>query len=119
MFDYEDDELKEKVNPNRHVCPVCGKQELAYVPEYHKCVGTRIAIGLFKLLAWGCFILTIIRTLNGITIGEAMEIDTEFLPGIFIFLSAALILKGFVFDEESRTHIQGICKNCGHIWFIT
>lgn len=121
MLDYEDEQLKKNENPKflPHFCPVCGSLELAYVPEYHKCIGKRITIGIFKIVAWICFAIMLFRTLNGLTIGEELRIDNSLEFPFFASLVMILFGKVSVFGEESSTHIQGICKSCGHIWFIT
>ena len=108
MPDYQNNNsLNENPKFLPHFCPVCGSLELAYVPEYHKCIGRRITIGIFKVVALICFVLMLLHKDN--------SLETPFFGSLFMILLGEIS----VFREESSTHIQGICKNCGHIWFIT
>jgi hypothetical protein len=88
-------------------CPVCGNLELAYVTEYHKCVGTRVAMML-------SIILTIISLIDYITRTK----ESVLISWIIIFSILALILYGIIQYIESKTHVKVICPKCCHQWYI-
>ena len=119
FYNDDDDKIKAPPKPKAHICPICGKHEISYVTEYHKCFLGHVVCAVFKILFWVCFAFTIMRTFNGTIIGEPIEIDTEFLFPAIVFLLGGLFAKISTLMDESKTHAQAICKNCGHIWFIT
>ena len=93
--------------PKPITCPHCRSKELAFVTEYHKAIGTRIAFIFIMGIALFCLFSTF---------G-----DNKIFGGIIyavIFGLIAFIVYICVLLEESKTHVQGICKNCGHLWLL-
>lgn len=119
FYNNDGEKIKESPKPKAHICPICGKREISYVTEYHKCFWERVLCAVFTMLFWVCFALVIIKTVDGLIIGKAIEIDTEFLFPAIVFLLGNLFGKISIIRQESKTHAQAICKTCGHIWFIT
>lgn len=89
-------------------CPICGNLELAYVTEYHKCIGARIGMALFAALTIVCLVL-------GFTNPQMAQATTIFAL-ILIALTAFLYIC--VLINESRTGVKAICPKCGHKWNI-
>lgn len=120
MENQENDGLDELVdnkvvseNPNYKpiVCPRCGSRSIAFVTEYHKAIVSKVFL----------FILVFIMVFNygsilirGITFQNAdFSLVIEILLGIF-----TLCLAIHIFIVESKTHVQGICRNCGNLWLL-
>ena len=105
-MNYEDFELQDYQHLAKPItCPHCQKRNLAFVTEYHKVIGGRI--GLVILLAF-----TILSYF--------VALKDE--PGVF-FVSAVLAIVSLIvyisiLVEESHTHVQAICKDCGYIWLL-
>lgn len=96
---------KPNIQPIR--CPICGNTELAYVCEYHKCIGIRIATVIFTLCTLLCFYFYIVNPkINELLIG------TFFLTCLSISLYIGLLIN------ESKTGVKAICPKCGHQWNI-
>ena len=108
--------LKKQLNPI--ICPICGSEELAFVPEYHKSVGYRIACVislLFCLISAGMIIKDLLSTTN-VEIQEANMLTNIFLFafGVVFFLVFYIVIIAI----EHRTHIKAICRDCGYIWLL-
>jgi DNA-binding XRE family transcriptional regulator len=100
------------VSTRKLCCPHCGKTDLAFVTEYHKSYGARIAKFIFGFLAI-IFGLEYFAAL----ISSSSAIDDR-LAGIIFFAVAFLTAQGVQEHIESRTHVQAICKDCGHLWLL-
>lgn len=120
MENQENDGLDELVdkkivldNPNYKpiVCPRCGSRNIAFVTEYHKAIAAKVFLILFVaalIINYGDMLI------RGITFQNAdASLLIEFLLGAF-----ALALTIYIFVEESKTHVQGICRNCGVLWLL-
>jgi len=92
-------------------CPICGSKEIAFIPEFHKCI-----------------LLRIIRT---VLIIALITISIFYLPHIFanktnqtliiieiVVLLVFLGIDALIKINEEKSHIKGICRNCGNIWLI-
>lgn len=109
---------KENKEINPIICPKCLSNNLFFVTEYHKCVWLRLLINvLFVLLFLSIIndILFIQQNINNINIKNTL-INISTISLLFLFL--ILIIKSIINYIESKTHIQAICKDCGHIWFL-
>ena len=84
------------------VCPRCGSKSLAFITESHKCLGARI----FQLILLVIFALITMPALKHVS--------------VFVLWIALLIimvcLQISIWREESKTHAQCICKDCGKTW---
>lgn len=103
-----------KTNPNYMpiTCPYCGSREIAFVTEYHKCIGARIFFILLTAATIFIAYMNFQDSLRGITPSEGL------IALMFILAVFAIFLLIGVFVAESKTHVQAICKNCGTLWLL-
>ena len=88
------------------VCPCCKSKNLAFITEYHKAIGAKVLEAIFL------FITIVILISSGF--------DFEEVGPIFVcFIFATLITHLYIAMTESKTHVQCICKDCGHTWLHT
>lgn len=107
-MDYKDFELQENAQlPTPITCPRCKSRELAFVTEYHKAIGTRLCFFFFLALSLFCLLLSFQE--------KGAEGAITFTVAFGLFAIAMYIC---VLMEESKTHVQGICKNCGNLWLL-
>ena len=93
--------------PTPITCPRCHSRELAFVTEYHKAIGMRITFFLFLAIALFVFFATFQdKNAEG-------AIVLTIIFGLFAFITYICVLL-----EESKTHVQGICKDCGNLWLL-
>lgn len=92
-------------------CPRCGSLHIEFVTEYHKCVWLRlIASALIVLI--GIFAISYLAdTILGI------EDKGDMILLIFTTMSY-LLIQVAVYYTESKTHVQGVCRDCGNIWLL-
>ena len=89
------------------VCPQCGSVHLEFVTEYHKCIGLRVIAALLLAV---CIMLAVI---------SFMVSDVNIPPALIaVFLVCYLLFQVAVWTGESRTRVQGVCRDCGFIWLI-
>lgn len=94
------------------VCPHCQGIDLSFVTEYHKSYITRILRALFKFLLFLCI-------LNCAVTLVSMELPNDAsLVAIILLQLAISITNGIEEYIESKTHVQAICKDCGHLWLL-
>lgn len=120
MENQENDGLDELVdkkivleNPNYKpiICPRCGSRNIAFVTEYHKAIAAKI---ILYLLAVVIIFNSVDMIVRGITTENA---DASLIVEIVLLLIAfGLAIR--VIIEESKTHVQGICRNCGVLWLL-
>ncbi len=102
-------EPKKKISKyNPITCPRCGKRAIAFVTEYHKCIGTRIVSYLFGVAS---IIFAICYILNRGKEGEPPYAVAAIACAILYVVCQIIICL-----VESRTHISAICRECGHVW---
>ena len=89
--------------PTPITCPRCHSRELAFVTEYHKAIGTRIVFFFLLAITLFCFFSSLQE--GGLVVAIVL--------GLVAFVVYICVLL-----EESKTHVQGICKNCGHLWLL-
>ena len=93
-------------------CPRCGSLKLEFVTEYHKCILARIFATLLLIgtciSAWTVLLNHLLNTDDG-------GISTFF---IIISITAYFLIQCYIFFTESKTHVQGVCRNCGNIWLL-
>ncbi len=116
-------------------CPRCGGTSVEFITEYHKCIWLKFFRNLCLITAIAFFVLYLFLFLQGMTnifaaVVKAIEESTTStrdpnkLLGnydIFLYISAALVVVSFamqtvIYFAERRTHVQGICRDCGNIW---
>lgn len=93
------------------ICPKCGSKEIAFVTEYHKCLGARISLAITATLFPLLCIFAIV--LLGFYEARGIIALLGFLFGTGIITSIICIIV-----IESRTHVQAICRNCGNLWLL-
>lgn len=111
----EDDQLPQlpevayNPKPTYHpiACPHCKSKNLAYVTEYHKCIGAYI----LQMITFLCAIL------SGVVAFKTQEISATIALIFCIFFM--FVIQVYIFTNESRTHVQCVCKDCGHTWLHT
>lgn len=93
------------------ICPHCGRTNLAFVTEYHKSYSARIVKFIFGfiLILFGLDYLAALISLKG---------GDDSVGGMLFFAMVFFIAQGVQDYIESRTHVQGICKDCGHLWLL-
>lgn len=92
-------------------CPHCKSREIAFVSEYHVSIVDRI-IEILLLIA---FIPLAIISISKITTGEAAGTPALLLVIVIVLY---IIVRSNLQITESKTHVQCICKDCGHLWLI-
>lgn len=94
-------------------CPVCGCRELAFVAEYRREIGLRIArdIALLGVLAMLIKDFVDIFQMKASSWG-----DGWFVAGIITLGLLALYLHIRILITESQSHVQAICRDCGFSW---
>ena len=87
------------------ICPICGNEEIAFVSETHKCIGAR----MFQL------VLVLTAIVITLYLGKL-----KYIGGIALAVTIPiLIIQGYIYCIESRSHVQCICKDCGYVWLHT
>lgn len=93
-------------------CPQCGSRNLAFVGEYHKCLGLRIAsyiiLGFLAVLCYG-HLWDFVRGVGS---------DTMHTFFTACFAIAFIVLQIIILVNESKTHAKAICRDCGQIWLL-
>ena len=94
-------------------CPCCGRSELAFVTEYHKATICKIFSSL---------ILTLICIVIGEIVFSLFTSPADLkITSVLVCLALSFvlfILKMIGYIIESKTHVQAICKSCGHLWLL-
>lgn len=109
---FEEDSTAPKLQPIK--CPICGSVELAFVTEYHRAIGTKIVSLILFLIATAALISAVISMITK----AQTEMDGATLSIIIIGYVMALFCKSIAYITESKTHVQGICRDCGNIWLL-
>ena len=93
-------------------CPHCGGKNIALITEYHKCVFPKILATLFLI---GAFI-----SAWSILLNQFSDSNNDGKNILFLLMSIAgyFVVQCYIFYTESKTHVQGICRDCGKIWLI-
>lgn len=98
---------KEKRPPkNPILCPHCKSDNLAFVSAIRKAHRLRF----LQLLAIAATIVFLLVYFTG-DLSDTGSLVVAAFFGIF-----ALILQLIISYNESRTHVECICKDCGHTW---
>ena len=92
-------------------CPRCGSTQIAFVTEYHK---ANLAKAILVIL------LAIMAVLISIAAGYKFDGSTGVwcMAGAIILGIIAIGLLFHIFHEESKTHVQAICRDCGKLWLL-
>ena len=90
-------------------CPHCGSTHIEFVTEYHKCIWLRLICNAFLIIISILFVSYLANAIIG------RDADGE-LPLIIFIGILYLLIQAVVFYTESKTHVQGVCRACGHIW---
>lgn len=104
-------------------CPQCGRREIAFVTEYHKCIGLRIARNACLILSISILYLLFSPAVLCVAGSAAGSSTNYFRPGAIyvipiLLILAAIITSIFIYIIERKTHIQAICRDCGHLWLV-
>lgn len=102
----EEKEVKFERKPIR--CPSCNSREIAFVTEYHRCIGLRI---LFYFMLAVCFVICGLEFSNFIKGGEVSYM-------FFVFPIILIAIRVIISVIESHTHVLGICRDCGCQWIV-
>lgn len=94
------------------VCPQCGSKNIEFVTEYHKCILARILSALFFVMA---IIAAYFEITDLISNFESNGVSTFTL---ILSVFAYFITQCYIVFVESKTHVQGVCRDCGNIWLI-
>lgn len=89
-------------------CSRCGSLNLAFVTEYHKCLGARIC----QLLLAGIILFAVLTNIGSKEWDDVLIVSFFSLALIF-FIQIAIIIA------ESKTHVQCVCRDCGNVWLHT
>lgn len=104
-------ELQDMQTVQPILCPHCGSKNIEFITEYHKFIALRI----FSIIVAAVFFFSLIAFLD-------FHRDTDKFNTAFYFMVASgilyCILLLFVWLGESKTHVQGICRDCGNIWLL-
>ena len=97
-------QFQASIPENPILCPHCKSRNIAFVTEYHK----EIVLHIFA------FIAGILAVIFGINVFYGRN-DSSI--GVFIFFAAVfLFIEIAILTSESKTHVECICKDCGHTW---
>lgn len=110
----QNQQSKPYIFPNAIRCPYCKRREnIAFVTEYHKATICKIFSSL---------ILIIICIIIGDIVFAFFHSPTNTkITSIMLCLALSFVLFWLKIIEhiiESKTHVQAICKDCGHIWLL-
>lgn len=89
------------------VCPICGSVSLAFVTNAHKAIAAKIG-ALVSLFFFVYFSFIAITNSNQ---------NEDFGKAVIAFVVYA-VFQIYIFITESTTHVQAICRDCGHIWLL-
>lgn len=96
-------------------CPICGGIDLAFVTDYHKAKWPPI---IKAFLTFALILIIAIRTTHFIFV----EFTFESLIGLIILVGllwfGTMVCDLVKINIESRTHIRGICRDCGKLWYV-
>ena len=92
-------------------CPQCGSTELAFVTHYKKEIVLKIICLLCTFVALYAFAMHILPAI-------ITDHSPQFISIFIIFAILAIVFWIGALIRESETHVQAICKNCGHIWLL-
>ena len=95
-------------------CPQCGSTELAFVTHHQKELLLRIACLVCTIISLFIFIANILP--NAFVPSSSLA-PKDTVP-FFIFAILAIVFWIGALIRESETHVQAVCKNCGHIWLL-
>lgn len=105
----------EEINTNPEykpiTCPRCGSRSIEFVTEYHKYIWLR----LLSLILGSVCAFFALKYIFGIFFNAANNYDIAYsiTVGVFYFTFQLLVWLG-----ESKTHVQGVCRDCGNIWLL-
>ena len=92
-------------------CPRCGSTHIAFVTEYHKAnLAKLFLVILLSVMA----ILISVAAANKFADGTGA--GCTIVAAILGVISLGLLFH--IFFEESKTHVQAICRNCGKLWLL-
>ncbi|MBQ7373043.1 MAG: hypothetical protein IJW64_00535 [Clostridia bacterium] len=90
-------------------CENCSSKNIAIISEFHKEWGLRIL---------NSFIKGILFIISFLTIYDAIE-NKKLGPGIVVIAILGLLIfmiNAYIVASESKSHVQIVCKDCGHVW---
>lgn len=91
-------------------CPHCGSLKLEFVSESHKC-------GVLRFITAIVLVIIAYTTMDTL-ISIFLDPENVHFEPWFFFIIVYAVLKIIIDAKESRTHVQGICRDCGLIWLL-
>ncbi len=92
------------------LCPQCGSTKIEFVTEYHKHIWLR-AITYIPAIIFIIFLIQYIISRINLTFKDYTDLVIAITAAVFY-----IGLQIAVWFGESKTHIQGVCRDCGYIW---
>ncbi len=92
-------------------CPKCGSKNFEFVSEYHRCVWQRAFLFVPAIV----FLIFIVKYFADLILSEDSTMD---LVVAIVCAVIFAILQISIWLTESKTHIQGVCRDCGNIWYM-
>lgn len=92
-------------------CPHCGSTHIEFVTEYHKCIWLRLLVAILVVIMSIFLVRYLIAEIGGADSSDEMQ-------RLVIFAVLYVLFQLAVWITESKTHIQGICRDCGNIWLL-
>lgn len=96
------------------ICPYCGKSELAFITENHKCLILRILFYIGLLLTVGFAI----RFFDITFWEQEQDYHDIFFILLIISMELTILCRAIISIKEKKIHTKAICKECGHIWYV-
>ena len=90
-------------------CPKCLSTKIEFLTESHKAIIERIIYSILNGVIYLIALLAIIETIKYAKISNA-------IVGIVFLMIIQFFIKVSIIRQESKTHIQIICRNCGNYW---
>ena len=90
-------------------CKNCSSKNIAIISEFHKEWGLRILNTFFKNLLFFISAFTIWNTIKN------KQLSTGILA-IIVLALVIFIINTYIIISESKSHVQIVCKDCGHVW---
>lgn len=106
-----EEELKTNPQYTPVTCPRCGSQRIEFITEYHRYIGIRALAGVAGII----FLIFLIRCIGS---SFQVQINISDLAGAIVSAVFYGIFQLAVWLGESKTHVQGICRDCGNIWLL-
>ena len=103
----------------RIICPICKSPSVAFVTEYHKAIGWRVFLFIVNFIFTIILIAAIADVVNVEDLENPLkEFFHNISPILTIYVILFLVSKFNISLQESQTHVQAICRDCGNLWLL-